>query len=970
MSETRALLVTDIVDSTRIAEQLGDAAMSELWAAHDRRARDLLHRWRGREIDKSDGFLLLFEHVMDAVGYALDYHRALRTLPRAVAARAGIHVGAIELRANAPHDVARGAKPLEVEGLAKAIAARVMSAARGGQTLLSASARALLTDTSMLMLRSHGHWRLKGMPEPIELFESTAEDLRCEPPADTDKAWRVVRRGDHWLPVRDVHHGLPAEPDAFVGRADVLHALAALFDGGARLVCVHGIGGSGKTRLAQHFGWRWLGDFPGGVWFCDLSQARDLDGIVQAVARGLDVPLGRADPLTQLGAAIAGRGACLVIFDNFEQVAPLAEATLGVWLARAPQARLLVTSSESLRIPGEAVLPIAPMPFDDAAVLFRLRAASAGAEVARVGHDEGQIVELVRLLDGLPLAIELAAARCPVMPPRELVARMGERFKLLTSRGGRTERHSTLRATFDWSWDLLRPWERDALAQLSVFEGGATLAAIEAVVDLRAHADDCTSLDALQSLVEKSFVRQRPSQRFELLRSVQDYAAECLTTPGRFPGSGHAAVEAARARHRRYFAALPARQAVAGKCADLDNLVAAVRSAVAASEVSCVVGALEGAWEAFRMRGPYRTGIALVREARAIAGIDHAADARLDLIEGWLLKANGNTSRARERLNTALKAATLIQDPRLEGKLCLHLGDLDLDEGGEEQARRGLLAAVSLASAANDRQLQCAAQNSLGNLARYTGHLDEASAIYEAALHVARAAEDRFWIGSLLGNLGVVRDEQGRVTEAREHYEAALDVARAIGDRQREANTRCNLGLMLHLQGEQPQAHVYLSEALKSARELGHARLECIVLCNLALVAMAQDGHQEAHELFGAALRLARELSDRRTEGQILGYLGLLLARQRRVDQARETLQLGQKLLQEVSDRLGLAVLLCARVECEHLAGATGVAEAARTEAESIATELAVQSGSELAQRLRAVALLMSTEPTSTATPR
>ncbi|UCG96965.1 MAG: hypothetical protein JSW31_15455, partial [Burkholderiales bacterium] len=347
MSETRALLVTDVVDSTQLLERLGDEAAAALWTAHDRAARDLLHEWRGLEIDRTDGFLLLFDQAADALGYALAYHRALAGLDVPLRARAGLHVGPVILRRNSADDVALGAKPLEVEGLAKPIAARVMAIALGGQTLLTASARQALGETD-LRLQSHGFWRLKGMAEPVELFEAGDDEAPFTPPPDGAKAYRVVQQRDLWLPVREVRHNLPAERDAFVGRHEPLLELARRFEEGARLVTVLGMGGSGKTRLATRFGWTWLGDFPGGVWFCDLSQARSLDGITSAVAHGLDVPLEKGDAIARLGAAIAGRGECLVILDNFEQVVRHAEETLGRWLDAASQSCFLVTTREVL----------------------------------------------------------------------------------------------------------------------------------------------------------------------------------------------------------------------------------------------------------------------------------------------------------------------------------------------------------------------------------------------------------------------------------------------------------------------------------------------------------------------------------------------------------------------------------------------------------------------------------------------
>ncbi len=218
MSDIRALLLTDVVDSTKLAESIGDQAMAEVWASHDRVARDLLPKFRGREIDKTDGMLMLFDGAADAVAYAMAYHRALAELPVPLKARAGLHVGASCCARTATADIALGAKPIEVEGLAKPTAARVMSLARGGQTLLTTEAREDLGKTT-LKVESHGHWMIKGVADPIELFEVGDPGTRFIPPADSEKVFRVVRAADWWLPVKDI----PQQP----ARTRQLHLSAA-----------------------------------------------------------------------------------------------------------------------------------------------------------------------------------------------------------------------------------------------------------------------------------------------------------------------------------------------------------------------------------------------------------------------------------------------------------------------------------------------------------------------------------------------------------------------------------------------------------------------------------------------------------------------------------------------------------------------------------------------------------------------
>ena len=589
----RALVFTDVVESTQLVGRLGDARAADVWSAHDRRARELVARLGGREIDRTDGFFLIFERARDAARFAVEYHDAIADLD--LAARVGIHVGAVLLRRNAAEDVARGAKPLEVEGVAKPLAARVMSLARGGQTLITDAARGALAGAvpDDVEIECHGYFRLKGIDEPVEIFELGLRGRSpLLPPADTDKAYRVVRAGELWSPVREVRHNLPAERDVFVGRGADLRALATRFDQGNRLVTLLGPGGTGKTRLARRYGAGWLGEWPGGVCFCDLSEARSLDGIYFAVASALGVPLSREDPAMQLGHAIAGRGRCLVIVDNFEQVVEHAAATVGRWLDRAAQASFLVTSRERLHLSGEVTFAVEPLPVEEDAIeLFAARARAQRADFVLNGANRPAVAEVVRLLDGLPLAIELAAARVGVLSPAQLVERMRDRFALIAGGRGATARQATLRGAIDWSWELLAPWEQAAFAQCSTFDGGFTLDAAEAVVDLTVWADAPPVMDVIEALANKSLLRTWvPGEQgrydieephFGMYLSIHEYAAEKLEV------AGSQARRLAEDRHGRYFAgfgtddaleALSRHGGVMRRRAlalELDNLVAA-----------------------------------------------------------------------------------------------------------------------------------------------------------------------------------------------------------------------------------------------------------------------------------------------------------------------------------------------------------------------------------------------------------
>jgi class 3 adenylate cyclase len=269
----RAILLTDVVDSTQTAQLLGDGATAEVWAAHDRSARDLLVPWRGREIDKTDGMLLMFDTAADAVGYALAYHQALAALSQPLLARAARHVGPVVLRHNSASDIALGAKPIEVDGIAKPTAARAMALAGGGQTFLTAEARAALGQTA-LSVQSHGHWTLKGIAEPIELFEVGERGHHFAPPADGAKAYRVTRVDGRWLAVTQVPNNLPQPVTRFIGREHELGEAHRLLEN-ARLLSLTGSGGCGKTRLALQLAAERLGAYPQGVWFIELAALSD-----------------------------------------------------------------------------------------------------------------------------------------------------------------------------------------------------------------------------------------------------------------------------------------------------------------------------------------------------------------------------------------------------------------------------------------------------------------------------------------------------------------------------------------------------------------------------------------------------------------------------------------------------------------------------------------------------------------------
>jgi predicted ATPase/class 3 adenylate cyclase/Tfp pilus assembly protein PilF len=956
MTDLRALLLTDIVDSTQLNETLGDAVMGPIWRAHDSAARELMRVWRGQEVARSDGFLILFISASDAAQFAAAYHAVLRSIDSRLQARVGLHVGPVSLRKNSEIDQSRGAPKFEVDGVALPMAARVMAAAHGRQTLLTLQALQSLGPTH-LCAKSHGHWRVKGVAEPIELFEIGEDDSLFEPPADSVKAYRVVRTANEWMPLRKIANNLPAERDPFVGREEALQSLQKVLEGPTRLITLLGIGGIGKTRLALRHARTWLGDYPGGAWFCDLSTSRGIDGIVHAVAQALDIPLGNSDPVQQIGAAISARGACLVILDTFEQVARHAEGTLGLWMTLAAEATFLVTSREILGIAGEHTLVVAPLLPDEGAQLFLRRAAAANDRFTPSAHDLAAVPLLVKLLDGLPLAIELAAARTRVLSPRMLLDRMNERFSLLSARGGRLDRQVTLRATLDWSWDLLSAHEKAALAQLSTFEGGFTLQAVEAVLHLAPDAYAPLAVDSLQSLIDKSFVRQIGEGRFDLLQSVQAYAAQHLHAEGRFEGSGPVAELAVESRHGAYFADLSADDVIRSRGVELDNLSAACRRAVTRGDAQVAIRTLKLAWAGLELRGPFKVGVDLSMLVLSMPRMSLASSAHLVL--GSALQALGNIEPAHAAFQSALRGAHEAGDRKCEAEALNKLGSLRANAGHMDEARLHLTKALDLARAIGDVGRECEALSAMGTLNEYLGRFDAALVDYEEALILARRSDNRRWEGGILGNLGNVYYNRGDAVEACESYRAGLDIARELENRKWEGNALCNLGLVEHVRGNASAARANLEQSLQVAREIGHARLEAIVLCNLGIVEDAAGRSSRARDHLVAALEMAEHLGDRRLEGQVLGYLGLTCVRLQEVEEGRRLLERGRTTLQSLQDELNLAMLLCNSAEACVLVRQPELAQGDYFAARRLAEGLVGVAAPELTQALQRVGALI-----------
>ena len=836
LTDQRALLLTDVVDSTRLSQRIGDLEMARLWAAHDRVARDLIPAWRGREIDKTDGMLLLFDSAADAVQYARAYHRALASLPEPLKARAGLHVGPVILRENPPEDVARGAKPLEVDGLAKPTAARVMSVARGGQTLLTVEARNALAgspEAGAVDVASHGHWVVKGLAEPIELFEVGDDPSSFAPPPDSEKVYRVVQSGGRWMPVGHVPNNLPGMRHAFIGRERELADIRALL-GNARLVTLLGMGGLGKTRLSLQVAAELMAEFPDGVWFLDLSPLRDDTSVLAEAARVLGVREVPGHPLLEsVGQHLKERRSLLVL-DNCEHLLKPAAALASAVLNVAQRVAFVASSRAPLRVPGEQTYPILPLPVpvgtEEVAALSQFTAVRLFVERAQEQRPDFElneaeapaVAELVARLEGIPLALELAAARLRALSVADVNRRLQNRYKLLT--GGsivRDERQQTLRALVDWSYDMLEPPEQAVLQRLAVFRSGFDLAAAEAVCageDIE--PDDV--MDMLTSLVEKSLVtmEQHDGQtRYRMLETIREYAAEKLAEAGD--------ARAAVARHCRYFFEL-SKQARDG------------------------------------MQGPQQ------RE--------------------WLdrLELEHDNLRAAIALPQAPDSDV---DPFIALKMAVALQNFWIMRGGIGEGRavvRTMLAHPTVVASALARAhgLYVGAA-----LAEVQGDLDEALAMLKECLAVRRGLDDPAALAGTLSTLGLTRLSSGDLEGARANIAEALELFQRCGHRVGEAITHLQLGQVEAQRGQSDAAQVHLADALAIAKQIKHAETEGEAELVLGEIAIEAGNEPEAERHFQRSLSVCSTAGDRRGVAHACWALGRLDLRAGRLAKAQPRLR-------------------------------------------------------------------------------
>ena len=832
---TVTFLLTDIEGSTRLWE-IAPEAMEEALERHNRLLTEVIERHGGVVVTsrgEGDSFFAVFPSATSAVeaAGACQLRLAAEAWPAgaAVRVRMGLHTGEARLRGSGRVDHA----PINR-------CARVKAAGHGGQVLLT-RATCTLVDGRLggeFGLARLGEFRLRDLAGPELIYQLTHAELPARFP-----------------PLKTRHAGnLPLPVSSFIGRARELERIAAML-GDARVMTLTGVGGVGKTRLAMRAAGEAQPRFGDGAWLCELAPVRDPAGVTEAVAAVFSVAA-RAGQRTREALVEFLRGReLLLVLDNCEHVLAEAAALAGILARSCERLVILATSREGLGIEGEQLMPVPPLAVPGAGAgldaitdaeavrLFAERAAAVKPEFAVTGENAAAVAAVVRRLDGLALAIELAAARVPTMTPAELARRLERSFAVLgAGLRGAAERHRTLRAAIDWSFDLLAAAEQVLLARLAVFAGGATLEAAEVVCGADG-IDPEEVLGLMGELVARSLVvtGEHGSQtRYRLLEPIRQYGEERLEESGK--------AEWWRARHAGYYADLLRRVREHGHhasdemfwtsrlSADQDNLLAAWSWAISAGDVGTAFTALAGfapseVWNSYPFLLPGEAAL----ELPGAAG--HPGYPLALAVSAVFASGRGDVAGAEQLCHRATEAnaGRDVPDWRVEATVLATRENLAVIRGQFTDAARFAEQAAGLARAGGDRA--------------------------DASIEFCLAAVRHMLAG----------DASAAVPLARE----GLALARQVGAPALVATSL--LGMGISVAGTDPgQARAYLNESREISATVGHhSALNLIIATGIAFVIRDRAA---ALELGGQTLRNLQPGGDRRRMSLIMHMIAGTLA--------------------------------------------------------------------------------------------
>jgi predicted ATPase/class 3 adenylate cyclase len=898
---TVTFLFTDIEGSTRLLQQIG-AAYSTVLEDQQRIGREAFEANGGRIVDTAgDGLFVVFGRARDAFAAAVSAQRALagHAWPEGVEVRVrmGLHTGE-------PVISSTGYVGMDVHR-----AARISAAAHGGQVVLSEATRQLLGDElpEGVSLESLGeHW-LKDIPQAERLYQANVAGLRTEfPPLRAAGSARA--------------RSLPSRALPLIGRESDLSSICELLlHDDVRLLTLTGTGGTGKTSLAVEAAGRCIRDFRDGVAYVPLAPIAESALVFAAIAQTLAVtPRGGQQPLDAVIDHLRDRRVLLVL-DNFEQVVDAAEGVARL-VSACPRTKVLATSRFALRLTMEREYPVAPLRTPDvqtagtAAVLrnypsVELFAQRAAAVKPGFGLDDESTVavaEICQRLDGLPLAIELAAARIKLFSPRALLARLDRRLEVLS--GGARDlpaRHRTLRHAMTWSYDLLEPGEQAVFRRLSVFASAFSVDAAETIC--QAGGDPgLDALDGVTALIDKSFLQQRSSDegepRFAMLETVREFALEQLD-------------------------ASDDSKAIRNAHADLFLSIAEK----AASELT---GPDQAQWVATLQRelDDLRTAFDWT-----IRSGDASRALRMGAALHRFFIIRGLHTEGRKRLNAVLALAHDNVDDSVRTRVLAAAAILAFEQSDLADASTLLQQALDNDRRAGNTRGVAETLNHMGWVAFCAGDLERAQTLTEEALALHEERGDKRGIGLSLTNLGGVVGQRGDLPKARQLYERALDLRRESKEARSIAYGALNLSTLLLRVGETERALELTHEAERTLRALGDHQLlsyACFVLGD----EMLERGNAEgAVECLEESVALGRGIMHGGSFGLALSLFGEALAHIGQFERARQLAGEAVALNEQGGTYVWLVVTLRALGDVLRLAGDTSEARSAYLRALEIA---------------------------------
>jgi predicted ATPase/class 3 adenylate cyclase len=795
-------------------------AMAAALARHDELIRATLEA-HGAYVFKTigDAFCAAFATAPHAIAAALDAQRALAaedfSAINGLRVRMALHTGIADERDG------------DYFGPTVNRVARLLAVGHGGQVLVSGAAAELLQHElpPQTSLRDLGQHRLKDLARPVHVHQLIAHDLPDEFP---------TLRSLNKLP-----NNLPPQLTSFVGRDEVVTEVKALIEH-HRLVTLTGAGGAGKTRCAIQIGAELLDGSGEGVWLAELAPISDSTLVAKAIAQALNVQEQPNRPIVDTVLAYLKRKRLLLILDNCEHVIEQARRVVAAILHDCPDVYVLATSREALNVAGEHVfrMPSLSVPAANAltaetalqhgaVVLFTDRAVASNARFVFTDEHAPHVAEICRRLDGIPLAIELAAARVKMLSPQQLAQKLDERFRVLTG-GDRSglPRQQTMRALIDWSYDLLSDDERMLFRKLSIFASGFTLESASAVCSDET-IDELAVFDLLSSLVDKSLVQAEPAgsgTRYRLLESTRQYAREKLNESGAYDA-------VARAHAATYLALAE----------DLDNALETTpdRAWDARTEPELENFRAALGW-ALGARGDVLLGQQMAGTLRAVWASFGAAEGRR-----WV-----ETARELAEVRTPLTtlAALDLAEAHLAAVLVQHKASL-------EAAERAL---------ARYRELRhplrtADARRFVGRGLVFLGHITDGEALLMQALAEARTLGARRLTGIVLEYLALARQFGDDLAGARQYYAEALAIARSLGEERYAAIIATNLAEGEFRGGDAAAALRLAGEALAADRKFNNMRNVATDLCNIAAYLVALERYDEARTSACEGLAAARD---------------------------------------------------------------------------------------------------------------